>query len=154
MNKPAQIRAVLEAALPYLKRDPENLLVFIENGRVASSLGRRGWEYRYTVTVGLLDFAGHPDTVILPLLDWIRSSEPALLQNRDSSEKAIEFEAEIRNNRTCDLMLKIPLTERVMIDVEEGITRANHLDEPCMMPTVDRLQVYLKGDLIYDSRPA
>ena len=130
MNKPAQLRAVLEAALPHLKRDPENLLVFIENGRVASSLGRRGWEYRYTVKVGLLDFAGHPDTVILPLLDWIRTAEPALLQNPDTAAEAIKFEAEILNHTSCDLTLQIALTERVMIDTVDGMTRANHLPDP------------------------
>ncbi|WP_171014041.1 phage tail protein [Chitinivorax sp. B] len=79
----------------------------IESDQIAAGLGSPSFEYRYQVTVGLLDFAGHTDQVMVPVLQWLRQHQPSLLQNTDTAREAIQFEAEILNHSSYDLKLQI-----------------------------------------------
>ncbi|QND84656.1 Phage tail completion protein R [Chromobacterium vaccinii] len=130
MNKAASLRAALEAALPYLAGDPDRLVMFIDAGQVAAGMGGPSFEYRYTLTIGLLDFNQHPDAVMIPLLRWLRANEPALLQNPDKAREAIAFEAEILSHAAYDLRLQVKLTERVKVTVSGDECVAEHLTEP------------------------
>lgn len=153
MNKPASCRAVLEAALPYLVQDPDRLVMFIEQGHIASSLGGPGFEYKYTLVIVLLDFNQHPDTVMLPLLQWLKANQPSLLQNPDSAKEAISFEAEILNHDSYDLRLQIKLSERVKVTINGSNCTADHLSDPQLgeYPKVERVQIFKDGELIDDS---
>lgn len=154
MNKPASCRAAIEAALPYLKDAPDRLVMFIDAGQIASGLGGPSFEYRYTLTIGLLDFNQHPDTVMIPLLQWIKANEPAAMQNQDRAKEAISFEAEIINHNTYDLRLQLKLTERVSVTSDGTNTIATHLPEPDLgktWPMAERLQIFAKDELVYDS---
>lgn len=153
MNKPASCRAAIEAALPYLRKEPDRLVMFIEGGKIASSLGGTGFEYRYTLTIGLLDFNQHPDTVMIPLLQWLKSHAPAVMQNPDTAKEAITFEAEILNHNTYDLRLQLKLSERVKVAISGSDCTAEHLTEPQLgdYPLVERVQIYQNGELIDDS---
>ncbi|WP_337881770.1 phage tail protein [Chromobacterium haemolyticum] len=153
MNKPASCRAAIEAALPYLKDEPDRLLMFIDGGHIAAGMGGPGFEYRYTLTIGLLDFNQHPDAVMIPLLQWLRANEPALLQNPDKAREAITFDAEILNHSSYDLKLQLKLTERVRVTNIGGNVSATHLDEPQLGATfnLEKLQVFANQELVYDS---
>ena len=71
MIKPASLRAHLVAALPDLARDADRLLVFIDAGSLVSTFQPGlSFEYQYTLNLILTDYAGHPDSVMLPLLGW------------------------------------------------------------------------------------
>ena len=75
MLKPASLREHLTAALPQLRRDPEKLVVFIAGGGLHSTLTQSlSFEYRYTLRLLLLDYAGHADAVMAPLLIWLRTT--------------------------------------------------------------------------------
>lgn len=150
MNKPASCRAAIEAALPYLKTEPDRLVMFIDAGKIASNLGGPGFEYRYTLTIGLLDFNQHPDAVMIPLLQWIRKHEPALLQNPDHACEAITFEAEILNHNSYDVRLQLKLSERVKVKIEGEACHVEHLPEPDLgiaLPAGD-LKIYRHGELL------
>lgn len=153
MNKPASCRAAIEAALPYLVQDPERLVMFIEGGKIAAGLGSASFEYHYTLTIGLLDFNQHPDMIMIPLLQWLRTHEPAALQNADRAKEAISFEAEILSHSTYDLRLQLKLTERVKVSITGSDCTAEHLPEPDLGITwpATRLQIFVKGDPVYDS---
>jgi hypothetical protein len=153
MNKPASLRAAIEAALPYLVKDPDRLVMFIEGGHIAAGLGGPGFEWRYTLTIGLLDFNQHPDSIMIPLLQWLRANEPALLQNQDKAKEAIAFDAEILNHNSYDLKLQVKLTERVKVTITGNDCTAEHLPEPQWgdYPRVERVQIYQDGELIDDS---
>ena len=154
MNKSASCRAALEAALPYLVHEPDRLVMFIEGGKIASGYGGPGFEYNYTLTIGLLDFNQHPDTVMIPLLQWLKTNEPAAMQHPDRAKETITFEAEILNHNTYDLRLQLKLTERVKVDINDGNITATHLPEPDLgktWPAGERLQIFVKDELIYDS---
>jgi hypothetical protein len=130
MNKPASLRAAIEAALPELAANPDRLLMFIEDGRVAAGLGSLSFEYHFTVTVVITDWAGHPDAMMLPILQWLRTNQPDLLQNPDRQKEAITFQAELLNHTTMDLQIKLKLSERVRITADG----ATHLPEPQLDP--------------------
>lgn len=154
MNKAASCRAVLEAALPYLVQNPDRLVMFIEGGKIASGYGGPGFEYNYTLTIGLLDFNQHPDTVMIPLLQWLKTNEPAAMQHPDRAKETITFEAEILNHSAYDLRLQLKLTERVKVDIDDSNITATHLPEPDLgkiWPAGQRMRVFVKGELIYDS---
>lgn len=153
MNKPASCRAAIEAALPYLVQEPDRLVMFIEGGKIASGYGGPGFEYTYTLTIGLLDFSQHPDTVMIPLLQWLKTNEPAAMQNTDRAKEAITFEAEILNHTTYDLRLQLKLTERVKVTIAGNNCTAEHRPEPQWgdYPLVQRVQIFQNGELIDDS---
>ncbi|TCP13767.1 tail completion protein R (GpR) [Crenobacter luteus] len=153
MNKPARLRAALEAALPYLVQDPDRLVMFIEGGRISTGMGKPSFEYKYTLTIGLLDFNLHPDNVMIPVLQWIRANEPMLLQNADSAREAITFDAEFFNHNSYDLKLQLKLSERVHVTGDGAGLTATHLGEPELGETfyLERLRVYANQDLVYDS---
>lgn len=153
MNKPASLRAALEAALPYLLSEPDRLLMFIEDGKIAAALGGPGFEYRYTLTIGLLDFNLHPDQVMIPLLQWIKANEPSLMQHPEHAQKAITFDAEIQNHTSYDLHLQLKLSERVKVTITGNDCTAEHLPEPQLgdYPHIERVQIHQDSELIDDS---
>lgn len=113
MYKPASLRTFLTAANPELARDPDRLLVFIDEGSLQATYAPGlSFEYAYTLNLVFTDYAGHPDAIMVPLLIWLTEHQPELLANPDNRDK-ITFEADILANDAVDLSIKIPLTERV-----------------------------------------
>ena len=84
MLKPGSLRAHLTAALPELARDPEKLVVLARAGRtICTGTASLSFEYAYTLQVIVLDYAGHADAVVVPLLAWVARNQPELLDNPD-----------------------------------------------------------------------
>lgn len=134
MLKPASIRAHLTAALPALQRAPENLTVFITSGRLKSTRTQSlSWEYSYTLRLLFLDYTGHVDAVMAPLLVWLRTHQSEVLDNPQLREKAIRFDVEYLNNEALDLAIDLDLTERVVCRPREGVPgglNLHHVPEP------------------------
>ena len=132
MNKPSALRAHLLAAVPELHKNPDRLLVFIDNGTIRSTAAPGlSFEYSYTLNVILTDYAGHPDAVAIPLLAWLLVNQPELLTNLEKGKTAIAFEADVLDNSKVDLSLKLPLTERVIVKKQDdGSLQVNHPNEP------------------------
>lgn len=131
MIKPDSLREHLTAALPELRRDPDKLLVFVDEGSIVSRLTRGlSFEYRYTLTLIITDFGGDPASVMVPLLLWIRRYQPQILADfKDDSDLA--FKAELLSNNLVDLELKIPLTEAVGVKARpDGGYDVEHFIEP------------------------
>jgi len=115
MKKPQLLRQHLVAALPCLQADPERLLIFVDNGGVAGTY-RPGasFEYRYTLDLVLTDFAGAPEAVTVPLLQWLTRHQSELLANPANRDK-LTFEVDVLSDNPVDLAIKLPLTERVRV---------------------------------------
>lgn len=123
MNKLHLLRTHLVGAVPSLARDPDRLLTFVEEGSIEFHRGRDlTHEYQYAAQLVLTDFADDLDTVMLPLLQWLAEYQPDVAPN-----EAVNFEAEILNNRSVDLALRVQLTERVIakVDCEAGTIRVD-----------------------------
>lgn len=144
MKKPQSLRAHLLAAVPELQRDPERILIFVDEGAVRSTLANGlSFEYAYTLTMILTDYAGDLAAVSVPLLDWVRVNQSELMANLDNVKKGIKFEAEILANDKVDLAIQLPLTERVVVNqVEENIT-VEYPQEPQYIKAEDSKTVTL-----------
>lgn len=132
MNKPDSLRDHLLAAVPDLKGNPDRLLMFIDQGKVrcTAAVGL-SFEYAYSLQIILTDFAGHPDSVMLPILGWLRSNQSELLVNLDKSAEGLKFEADILDRSKVDLSITLPLTERVIVSRQpDGRHTVTHAAEP------------------------
>ena len=116
MYKPASLRAHLTAATPDLKTNPEKLTVFVKDGRLACAFGPTlSFEYRYTLSLVVLDYSGHPDAIMVPLLAWLKRHQVEVFESPELRDKSVRFEVEYLNKDTIDLTIDIDLTERVLV---------------------------------------
>jgi hypothetical protein len=132
MNKPESLRTHLLATIVELKHNPDRLLIFIDNGKIrCTAAASLSFEYSFDLQVILTDFAGHPDSVMLPVLGWLKVNQADLLENLNKSTEGIQFEADILDNSKVDLSLTLPLTERVIVGKDaDGKTTIRHPGEP------------------------
>jgi hypothetical protein len=132
MNKPENLRAHLLATVEELKHNPDRLLIFIDNGKIRCTAAHSlSFEYSFDLQVILTDFAGHPDSVMLPLLGWVSVHQSELLENLSKASDGIQFEADILDNSKVDMSLTLPLTERVVVGKDDlGNTTIRHPREP------------------------
>lgn len=133
MKKAEDLRAHIIAHVPYLSKEPQNLLVFIERGGIGCRLGGGlSFDYRYEINLVVLDFSAHADTIIVPLLAWIAINEPSLMQAPGTIEQVVRFEAEIVDNDRADISLTIPVSERVIVTPDGTGYIATHAGEPAL----------------------
>lgn len=136
MKKTDSLRAWLTAAVPALKAAPDRFLVFTDKGSLRatgapSAAGVVAFEWRYTATLLMLDFAGDPDAVAVALFAWLAANQPELLQNFDRNRQGVAFEADILDGQKVDLQIAVELTERVgAVPAEGGGVEIQHWAEP------------------------
>ncbi|MGB8601285.1 MAG: phage tail protein [Rhizomicrobium sp.] len=105
--------------LEYYKNNPEQLTIFLDSGNVAARRGAtRSFEYRYTLTIAFENFCGDMDTIMVPLLAWIERNQPDLLQRAD--DQPIQFEGEILDSQSVYLVVKIDISEAVIVTAKPG----------------------------------
>ena len=108
MDKPSSLRDTLTKALPALKKDPQKLAIFVTGGRVIhTGTDSLSFEYAYTLRALLLDYNGHADAVMAPVVWWMKRNQPevfddpakragergpdlALLLRREQVEQAVD----------------------------------------------------------------
>ena len=132
MNKHESLRAHLLATVAEFKHNPDRLLIFIDNGKVrCTAAATLSFEYSYDLQIIFTAFAGHPDSVMLPVLGWISINQPELLENYEKMQNGIQFEADILDKDKVDLGLTLRLTERVVVGTDaQGNTTVKHAGEP------------------------
>lgn len=152
MNKPSSLKQHLIAAVPELRGNPDKLLVFIDQGRIRSTTAPGlSFEYAYTLNLILTDYAGHPDAVAVPLLAWLKTNQPDLMENLEKAKDAIQFEADILADDLVDLAITLPLTERVIVKRQEGAAHSiEHAAEPQLTEhwPVTAMQLYAGSELL------
>ncbi len=131
MKKPQQLRTHLVAAVPALAHNPDRLLIFVEGGGIAGTYQPGlSFEYRYTLELVLTDFAGAPEAVMLPLLQWLTRHQSELLATPSNRDK-LTFEVDVLADDLVDLAIKLPLTERIKVVRDaDGTLRLEYLPEP------------------------
>jgi len=131
MMKPASLREALTAAVPYLAAKPDTLHVFVDEGHVEASAARSlSFEYQYTLTLIVTDYPGSADSIVVPVLAWLRVNQAELFANPDKRADGFKFEAEIINHETVDLAIKLKLSERVTVKVDGSGYQVEHQPEP------------------------
>lgn len=152
MHKPGSLRDTLVAALARhkLNDDPARLHMAIVNGR-PRALARAGgpaFEFAYTLRLTLLDFAGDPAEVIFPLLFWIQRWQHELLQNHDKARDGIEIELDLLDNKKVDVMIDLPLTERVRLNGDGVIEYPEEPIPPAFETGAPLHRVYADGEIL------
>lgn len=131
MRKPAELREAITAAVPDLKRNPDKLHLSVEEGRVvATGASTISFEYQYTLTLLVTDFADSADAITVPVLAWLRANQPELFTNPDKQPDGFRFETDILNHDCVDLLMRLPLTERVVVKVAGDRYDVTHPPEP------------------------
>lgn len=115
MYKPKSLRDFLTAAVTDLARDPDRLSVYIPQGTLMATMAPGlSWEYRYQLDVIITDFAGDPDALMAPLIDWMRVNQPDTMANTDTAQRAISFEVDLTSAAAADIAISLQLTERAI----------------------------------------
>lgn len=145
MIKLQSLRAHLLGAVPELKRNPERLLTFVQDGGVRFHRGQHlSHEYRVDAQLVVTDYTGTLDTLMIPLLQWLSHYEPNL-----DPEEAVRLEAEILSSQAWDIALTVRLTERVVarVNCETGTIEAEHRmpEYPIEACPAKHWRLYVKG---------
>lgn len=132
MNKPNQLRDLLNTSVAHIRLNPDCLKIFVEEGRIVATGARKNlsFEYQFQCIILITDYAAHADTVIVPILSWLGLNQPELLTNDEKRRTGFTFRAEIVNHTTCDIEIKLALTERVIVTPAEQGLQAEHVPEP------------------------
>lgn len=130
MQKPQKLRNFLVKAIPELQQNPEQFLIFVEGGNLRSTMAQGlSFEYEYTLSMVFTDYAGELDAVTLPLFQWLRNNQSELLVNNDK-KKDIKFNVEVLANDKVDLVIELPLTERVIAKRTQDKFTITYPEEP------------------------
>lgn len=131
MKKLAELRKYLSEKIAYFKENPDNLYLFVENGRIVSTLAPSlSYEYQYTINLIAERFSGDQNILMAVIGDWIRHYQPEIFANPDKREQDFRFEAVIHNNQTADISIDINLTERVLVTEKYGHYLVTAIPEP------------------------
>lgn len=131
MKKPGSLRQALTDAIRYLRENPDNLHVYVDDGRaVSTGVPFRGWEYQYTLNIVVTDFSGDQNLLMAAIQEWLSVNQPDVMANPDKREKAVRFQVDILNHTTCDISYYLDLTERVIMSVNGDVATVTAIDEP------------------------
>ncbi|MEI9534329.1 phage tail protein [Moellerella wisconsensis] len=131
MKKLANIRAYLNEKIPYLKQNPENLYLFVENGRIISTLRETpSFEYEYTLNIIIERYSGDQNILIAVVNDWLRKNQSDISANPTKRQQDFKFEAVILDNTTAHISIDLNLTERVLAIDAHGKYVVESISEP------------------------
>ena len=152
MLKPKQLREALTKTSPYLQRNPDSFNMFVEHGRIVSTLAASlSFEYQYQLNVVITDYPGDVDLIIVPILAWLRVNQPDIMATKERRDTGYTFKADVISDNTIDLSIDLQLTERVIVKDIDGALHVDHVPEPQEPendPTPTRL--YAGGQLVSD----
>lgn len=150
MLKPAQLRKALTDAVPVLQTSPDQLRMFVDNGRIVSTLASSlSFEYQYQVELLITDFTQDSDLVMVPILAWLREHQPDIMATPEKQLSGFKFKADMLNDGSCDIAVYLQLTERVIVKQIDAGLHVEHFPEPPLPEPVERpRELYLHGELV------
>jgi hypothetical protein len=150
MLKPTSLRKALTDAVQVLKANPEMLHVFIDNGKLASTLATSlSFENQYTLNVIVTDFPGDIDLILVPIQAWLRVNQSDIMTTDEGRKRGFTYEADINNDDSIDLSISLLLSERTIVK-EFGVElHIEHAPEPQPPEPITRpMQLYVHGELV------
>lgn len=129
MKKLQDLREYLLTRIPQLATNPDQLLTFVEDGKIhfypGDWYGNYTHEYLMPIQLVITDWRHPVDDIMLPVLEWLSVREPGF-----DPKSTISFDAEIIDKETTDLSIKLNVTERVIVKFANGVrTITNVLPE-------------------------
>ena len=115
MYKPKSLRKALTDAVPDLARNPEMMRIFIDNGKLASTLATSlSFENQYTLNVVVTDFTGDIELLLVPIQAWLRIHQADIMTTDEGRKKGFTYFADINSNDSADISISLMLTERTL----------------------------------------
>lgn len=131
MLKPAQLREALTRSVPLLQSSPDCLNMFIDHGRIVSTLAASlSFEYQYQLNLVITDYAGDIDLIVVPVLAWLREHQPDIMATQERRNTGFTYKADVISDTLCDISIDLQLTERVLVKQVEGALHVDHVPEP------------------------
>ncbi len=131
VKKLTSLRGYLGSKVPFLKDNPENLYLFVENGRVISTLEETpSFEYEYTANIIIEHYSGDQNVLIAVVNDWLRKNQSDISANPSKRQQDFKFEAVILDNTTAHISIELNLTERVLAIDKDGKYVIEAIPEP------------------------
>ena len=132
MKKIQQLREHLIAQISHFQTNPDGFTIRADTGVPICSMGNNlSIEYRYTVQILFLDYADDIDSIMIPLMLWLSTHQSELLVDPVKAKTAITFEIDVIDNSKCDIMIRLPLTERHIAQKnQDGSLNITVPDEP------------------------
>lgn len=129
MKKLIDLRDHLLREVPALAGNPDQLLTYIENGKIAFSVGNNSsHKYSFQAVVVVTDWSNDADSIFIPILEWLAVREPGF-----NPDEALTFEADILSLDAIDIVIKLNLTERVIVKDHENGRTITHVIPPAPM---------------------
>ena len=129
MQKLDTLREALAEALPELKRNPENLRIWIERGSArCQGTTTEAFGFAFQANVVIFEMASDIAVMAHAVFRWLRVNQPALLV---PGNEGFAFDAEILDNGCADVMLQIQLTQNATVKpAQHGGNTIEWLPEP------------------------
>lgn len=133
--KPDSLKEALTSALDVghnISDNPDRLQIEILEGTVhATAAPGFGFRYAYEIAVGVLDYTGELNEIMIPLLLWLERWETDYLQSPTQIQRGIRFERQPLNDEAANIMFTLQLTESVGFKLrEDGGFDAVHRRSP------------------------
>ena len=154
MLKPQQLRQALTDSVPLLQRNPDSLNVFIDSGRIVSTLATSlSFEYQYRLNMVITDYTGDIDLLVVPMLEWLRVNEPDIMATKEKQQTGFTFKADVISDTASDISIDLQLSERVIVKRVGDELHVNHVGEnPLDENDARPVQLYAGGDLVSEWR--
>lgn len=137
MRKALSLRTAITEALPEFATDPDRLRIWVEDGTVRSTQSPSlSFGFTYRLNVLLEEARSDIALLALAVTRWLRINQPDLLR---PGGVGFDFECDILDNSTSDILLQLDLTENVAVAPrEEGGWSLDYLPEPNPLFTDDQ----------------
>lgn len=131
MYKPKSLRKALTDAVPDLARNPEMMRIFIDNGKLASTLAASlSFENQYTLNVVVTDFTGDIELLLVPIQAWLRIHQADMMTTDEGRKKGFTYFADINSNDSADISISLMLTERTIVREDGDKLHVESVPEP------------------------
>lgn len=150
MLKPDSLRKALTESVPVLSKNPEMLRLFIDNGKINSTLAASlSFEKQYTLNVVVTDFTDDFDLLLVPVLAWLREQQPDIMASDEGRKKGFTWYADINTDNSFDVSISLLLTERTIVKQVEKALHVENIPEPAPPEPVTRpVELYINGELV------
>lgn len=150
MLKPKLLRQALTDSLPLFQTNPERLKMFVDGGRIVSTLAPSlSFENQYTLTLFIEDFASDVDYLFVPILAWLREHQPDIMATEEKRRTGFTHKVDVISDVSSDIRIDLQLTERAIVKEVDGALHVNHALEPTWPGAATRpTAIYFNGETV------
>ncbi|MGE4800086.1 phage tail protein [Yersinia hibernica] len=150
MLKPKLLRQALTDSLPLLQANPERLKMFVDGGRIVSTLAPSlSFENQYTLTLFIEDFPSDVDYLFVPILAWLREHQPDIMATEEKRRTGFIHKVDVISDVLSDIRIDLQLTERAIVKEVDGALHVNHALEPTWPGMSPRpTAIYFNGETV------